>query len=391
MSSGHITRGSMSSANYYDKVWSGTNGRKNRNPYGCTIVELKDPVSISITYVANNTLAQLGSQSFPYTTKPLGVPAITGVELLLANKLLGKVGAFEFNPGVSAVEAKETSSMLKDVPRKVKSSALAVYKSAMYVRKGRFKKAFSTLRLANTKAGRSTSKWRFDPFLFQRIRKVRTVNGDWISAAWLEFRYGWQPLLSDIHSALKWIDNECKKQNATVVRFVCRKAALASDTPLYISGSWRYTVNRVSKRKEQLIAYVMRENSLSESIDWAMLDPSVLAWELLPFSFMADWFIDFGSWLTAQAALRKLKAVYVRTTTTHQIVANLVIDTRYVPSGVKKINQNVDRYYYEKTVVNRSISSNFSIPLPSWHLPFKNELKHLTDAFAIFHQLRISR
>jgi hypothetical protein len=54
-----------------------------------------------------------------------------------------------------------------------------------------------------------------------------------------------------------------------------------------------------------------RRESLLNS--FGFLTPELVAWELLPFSFVADWFIPIGTYLEALDFVKSVEGTYVRT------------------------------------------------------------------------------
>lgn len=120
------------------------------------------------------------------------------------------------------------------------------------------------------------------------------------SSLWLEWRYGWGPLVMDIVSALKALDKARGPR-----RFIARglaKADLQSSSvkTRLTEGTAHYRVDVNQTRLAR--AYVLYEVSSELGAlvnDFGVTDFPASAWELVPFSFVVDWFIPVGDWLAA--------------------------------------------------------------------------------------------
>lgn len=123
---------------------------------------------------------------------------------------------------------------------------------------------------------------------------------------WLEIQYGWKPLLSDCHGAVKALsDREHQRDEyRTTVKSTYRMDDnVTSVLPDYQCNSWP----KVRARKERIIHhkgwirldYVKNDNTLLPTVSaLGLTNPLELVWEELPFSFVVDWFLPIGSYLS---------------------------------------------------------------------------------------------
>lgn len=238
---------------------------------------------------------------------------------LIAN-LGTKVKGHSFNPLVTLGEGKESLSMILDAATRLGSALINV-------KSGNFAKAFNSLKLGKVKGVSS--------------RKTLSSN-------WLELQYGWVPLLSDIKSgaeAFASIYNEEK----SVYTVSMTKAGRIYSAPGYTcqGGAWA---------KKRLKAIVRRNETsvFSPSI----VDPAIVAWELLPLSFVADWMLPVGNYLEALDVARSLDATYV----TSVMTKKWGTVTGYPPP------EELDgtHPYGVFITVNRSVSQKLDVPTPSF-------------------------
>lgn len=181
----------------------------------------------------------------------------------LRGKVYDRVGA-----GVDFVEYRQGMDMIT-------RAGGTIVRAANQVRHGNFLGAARTLRTHVVPPNVST-------------RKSFANN-------WLEFHFGWSPLMGDIHDACEVLNNPLKR--------FCRTSAVAKDVKI-----WRQNVNSgaVTDYRQNAATLVYRQGLTVKSIDniglhgldqFGILNPAVLAWELVPFSFVVDWFVGVGDFL----------------------------------------------------------------------------------------------
>jgi hypothetical protein len=138
-----------------------------------------------------------------------------------------------------------------------------------------------------------------------------------VSSAWLEYRYGMQPLVLDINQGIRSglsFQARLGKRRSVVRSGVTGMENLYipfTDVPVtwWFGGSSNklWASGSVStKRKHRVDAGVIFEvakrtssEQLSADLRLGSADLFATAWELVPFSFVADWFVDVGTWLDA--------------------------------------------------------------------------------------------
>lgn len=121
-----------------------------------------------------------------------------------------------------------------------------------------------------------------------------------IGSLWLQFQYGWLPTLSTVYGiadeSLRYVAN-----NLSTYRGKSHTTTSGVDF-LNTSG---FTVGASCQRKTQVQIAVTVDNSKVLNLSrWTSLNPISIGWELLPYSFVVDWFYDVGNTLrNAETAL----------------------------------------------------------------------------------------
>lgn len=129
-------------------------------------------------------------------------------------------------------------------------------------------------------------------------------RGDAAAAnAWLQMQYGWRPLLSDIYGSCEQLAKASRPQR-DIIRLrrsgSVSKASHSDTGNTGGTGILRYSESRYDVSVS--VRYRMTSPSLQGMASVGMVNPASLAWELLPFSFVVDWFLPVGNYLEAITA-----------------------------------------------------------------------------------------
>lgn len=120
------------------------------------------------------------------------------------------------------------------------------------------------------------------------------------SDVWLSFRYGWSPLVSDAYNA------GVAAGAILTPRPVTRIVSMSDTAPIDVSGGFPVNGGWVCKARSvhrMAAHYIIQENGQSLAKNLGLTDPALVAWELVPFSFVVDWFLPVGKYLEARAVL----------------------------------------------------------------------------------------
>lgn len=133
-----------------------------------------------------------------------------------------------------------------------------------------------------------------------------------LAELWLEYRYGWLPLLSDCEALVSAFSRLVTK-NPTLGR-VTASTTKRSDTrtaqngyldgaPLQVVG---YLLTETSTSRRFILKYQLDSVILNTFSNLGLTSPVLLGWELVPFSFVVDWFLPVGNALAAFSAFEGL-------------------------------------------------------------------------------------
>lgn len=105
-----------------------------------------------------------------------------------------------------------------------------------------------------------------------------------VANLWLEYHFGWEPLVQDIYQAVQVLSS-----NPPPIRVKATGKYSAQ-----VAGDY-HNRNRVYTARALVSANVFVSNpNLALANQLGIINPATVAWELVPFSFVVDWFIPVG-------------------------------------------------------------------------------------------------
>lgn len=93
-------------------------------------------------------------------------------------------------------------------------------------------------------------------------------------------------------------------------------------------------------------------------------DPELVAWELVPFSFVCDWFIPIGNYLQARAFSQKLKGTFVTTTSNRWLFKGLIDGVSSSSSSYVFFNTGLAERK-DEIAQTRSVTTQWNVPKPT--------------------------
>jgi hypothetical protein len=221
------------------------------------------------------------------------------VKAIALSKLFSKVRG-ELDLGVDIAEWKQTRTMLADLKS---DAAKGVGSRDEYERK--VKRSIRDLKreIQQRKRQSGLKSMRFvrtpSKVLQLLLRIPALVKRDSRSLAngVLQYKYGWKPLLADYYGAvneeIRTVVNRLKQVRAS------HRIPITEDTIQHrrINNMSAAGVIRKGTGKQTCMFSVHMDCPTFDWARWSTLNPIGLAWELIPYSFVVDWFYDVGSYL----------------------------------------------------------------------------------------------
>lgn len=287
-----------------------------------------------------NTVSNIGA-SYPSTVSTL-------------SKLVDKWKNSDVNIGVSLGEGKESLSMIA-------SSLVGIAQSARSIKRGDLGGAIRHLQHPVPRRAR-------------RKAAKRLSQGD-VSGSWLALNLGWAPMISDIYAMSEYL----KDQGGY--------AKVSSGWDKGVATA--LTAGKFTKRecKQRYVCKVRTPPSEYDRL--GLTNPAVIAWELVPLSFVADYFLPIGDFVNALTALRidapsflLEKRLEVRVTHPGPVKGK---QFGSCPGNIAIATQPGQIYSFrmysrtKTTVVQQLVAASISVDVPS-------SLKRLSNLAALAHQ-----
>lgn len=333
--------------------------------------------------------------------------AVTGDMVTVRNAAIAnlqqKMSSTRANLPVAAVEGRKTVDM-------VYQSAKRIVAGIRAIRRGKFIQAATALGMSKPpKFLKATVNGRPIRVKVKDGKTVKAdgsqINGDIkfsgtdITSNWLAYRYGWVPLLSDIHGSLTTAYDYARtpdKNLVTLRSMASREYVSSIFTTAYTKPA---SVNYPSTRA-RIFNYVrtssrfkvvarLDSKAASSSAQLGLNNPALVAWELVPFSFVADWFINVGDvlqGLTSYDGYTFVKGVRMDSAY-NSLVTYRVEFTRsgswvLVNSSADALHEYVIDSYHRVPLT--------AFPSASFHFernPFEGKVKRALDAVSLLSNL----
>jgi len=317
------------------------------------------------------------------------------------NKILEQISLGKTNLAVTMAEMDKTALHVAHTATRIYNAVKAL-KSARF---GDFAKALgvTTTRSQSTrfytglrKAASSdgVSKQAFAWKKGFKIRDTRNESrvSDFLADSWLEYSYGWKPLLKDVHD-MATATAELFIEHQNVVRTAKGRAQT--------EGQWS-TKNRPVQNQvvyethatdriwvEVEVRYRIPTSQINPINAFGLNNPLEVAWELVPFSFVVDWFLPVGDAIRSLTGYSGLEFAGGYSSFKHERVFTSKVygAGESVIGGTRWFDQSggaeLTNFEYDQ---GRSVLAGFPSPsFPSFKYP--RSFAHATSAIALLQSL----
>lgn len=238
--------------------------------------------------VPGGTLIWSGSGLVP-TLEPS--PSLANLTQTVNFRLIDKAKRGQWNLPIFLAEGRKTVDM-------VYSRAVHLAKMANAIRRLRVGEFFTLFHNSVSPPGRGKQRK-----LQARLdRHADKAAGD----LWLEYSYGWVPFMSDVRSAVNLLMDVCDEDESKVGSVFASASqsdyAEVAPTVLYTYSNGLYRVfcrGEASFRASTRATWRFTRLAADMPARFGLANPAEVVWELVPFSFVADWFLPIGDYLSA--------------------------------------------------------------------------------------------
>lgn len=342
------------------------------NAYSGNIVETNDAQAYYGRFTNNTSFANTWDKTSRlfYVEWPSAAHSSAAV-----NNALRAIIA-QANAGISANIAQDLAQF-GQTRRLVAQNATRIAQSISALRRGDIRRASSALSGQPLKRGRGN----------ESRRKVPTSKQ--LAENWLELQYGWKPLLNDIHDSLEATRRYLAKGppvKTVRARSSIRTIARPSVRPVIVGDSSPSVgLREISSHTTATygLTYKMDNDLLNFYSQIGFTSPVSLAWEVLPYSFVVDWFLPLGPYFDAMSAFKGL--TFVRgylTRFTRQVQTAQIYYTGFYPGFAGNETHTMRGSYSKKEIVwDRQVLNGF--PYPTLSLKDPISTTHVLNSLAL--------
>lgn len=251
-------------------------------------------------------------------------------DIALLGRLRNQIAGSDFNAGIVLAEMHKSLGMIAN-------AAIRIRKSIKSLLKGDVKRAARELGVEYRGRKRGSKE------------ASRTIADQW-----LEISYGWVPLVNDAKSGAEFLAHLFNLPLNQTYRARLKKAHVI--TKLQTFNEHKV----VSYETGQIIARISEVDVVTLA---GLTDGASMLHENTPWSFVADWFIPIGNYLSARGLARSVKGTFVTTKTWYQYEHYSGLPTKYGYPYMWEALEGPDKTRYARTV-SRSVSNSLGVPLP---------------------------
>lgn len=271
----------------------------------------------------------------------------------MLNKLAENIRGHSFDLGVNIAEATKTYGTIV-------SNVRSIGRALLDLKHGNYAGALRALG-----ARRQGPRGHWD---------IRSLDAKDLSGRWLETQYAFMPLISQSYEAAKAFEaiTGPRRLRFAVGSSPKRKSIEGSDSLANYSMPWNLTYSK------RLVAELYEDASLQRSL--GLSNPLEIAWEVVPYSFVVDWFLPVGAYISAWGFIPSLRGRFI-TAESGAIKNGPIVDftlaKNYAKSGCHQY-----RFAY-----SRVVSGSLSVPRPTFNsLPAALSPRRLLSAISLIHQ-----
>lgn len=213
-------------------------------------------------------------------------------------------------------------------------------------------------------------------------------RGASVPSKWLELQYGWKPMLSDVYGACSELSNRDKEdwrisalgKSYSLTNHKVTRNLNWANTGNH-GGSTTAEVRRWAKCRIDALPQNEAKISLASV---GVTNPLTIAWELVPFSFVVDWFLPIGGYLDGLDAMLGYESAYLSDS------YFCIAEWKDSAAERKVSGQTINEAYYEGkkryVYLNRTASNSVPFPRPPG-LKDPRSLGHMANGLALLTQV----
>jgi len=346
------------------------------NPYQRTIEEIKKTRGVIEFRGPGDTRSRYflndgGSSLVPiYPLDPEGIyltiqqSELNAVDAVASTRTRLKIGDQKAGLGETILQANRTLDMFG-------TNAIRIVTAYRALRRGRPADAWKALSIS----ARRRQGLRFK-------KSYATSPQQAIGSLWLELQYGWLPLIKDVYGAVEVFHRRLQQQ-AVFERATASYQRTFSET-WHPGGFAATTVQSTTRYGVKYVIYYRIADQETRTLQQlGVINPVSVAWDLVPFSFLIDWFLPIGNWLSSVTSTAGLEFVAGCKMTKKQEATSRIDKVEKLNAPDTSSTWLVDRSGSKtrRTFTRTTLTDWPTVSLPRFKNPFSRD--HALNALAL--------
>jgi len=294
----------------------------------------------------------------------------------LAMKLLDQLQSEKANTAVAMAELNKTAALLTKTATKL----VRAIRALKGLNVGEFARELGLTERAKTKIVKTwvrMNKGKQFSLKSEGRRRQYELNSKFVSQTWLEYSYGWKPLLKDVYDhaealAATVVEREYVMREAKAKHYTEKR--VVTDLPIWDQPWWSRRRQSSDQQWQAMeVRYSISPGAVQAVRAFGLTNPLEVAWELVPFSFVADWFIPLGDAIKALTATQGLTfhSGWKTTRSLHKLQTAIYGNQTSHPSGSLRLvcfgRAEASLWWFD---IDRSLVLDFpTVPFPKWQDP----------------------
>lgn len=220
-------------------------------------------------------------------------------------------------------------------------------------------------------------------------RYIESTVLDYMSSAWLQYRYGIMPLVYTAEDAVKALKASTHRRIRHTARGDASDKGSQTETTTGVAyGNWLTDVEVRTDLNYEVRCGIIYEHSLSDINNFGTnaRDIPGAVWEVVPFSFVVDWFFNTADYIAAISPTIGVKELGSWTTKMSDIsTVKTVVGTSYTASPSTSVELSSPQGSQTMSNVTKTRIPGAPIGLATKVSPFGGDLgtKRLVDSMSL--------